>query len=162
MTSDIVDLIRHWIRYFIKFKKSKLSPDYNSYANVWNQVSYKVRQAKSVFFSDSITANAKKPKKLWKVINYREQQQNPNQRLVKLGLLLKMKCVLVSGRLPAILNIILLLLLPVWSVNCQVLLINTTNDFSPFIEVEMSLQMHLQLVLSQRIKLKRASPAVTV
>ena len=66
MSSEIVDLIRQRNRCFIK---SKLPADYNSHVNLRNQVSYKVQQAKSDFFSESITANAKQPKKLWKVLN---------------------------------------------------------------------------------------------
>ena len=65
MSSEIVDLIRQHNRCFIKFKKSKLQADYNSYVNLRNQVSYKVQQAKS----ESITANAKQPKQLWKILN---------------------------------------------------------------------------------------------
>jgi len=41
MTSEIVDMIRQCNKCFIKFKKSKLPADYNSYAY---QVSYKVHQ----------------------------------------------------------------------------------------------------------------------
>lgn len=69
MTSEIVDLIRQRNRSFIKFKKSKLPADYNSYTNLRNQVCSKVQQAKSEFYSDSITANVKQPKKLWKILN---------------------------------------------------------------------------------------------
>ena len=68
MNSEIIDLIRQCNRCFIKFKKSKLPADFNSYVNLRNQVSYKVQQAKSDFYSDSISANAKQPKKLWKVL----------------------------------------------------------------------------------------------
>ena len=41
-----------------------------------------------------------------------DQQQNPNQSLVKLGFLLKIRCVLISVRLPAILTSILQPFLP--------------------------------------------------
>lgn len=69
MTSEIIDLVRQCNRCFLKFKKSKLPTDYNSYANLRNQISYIVQQAKSEFYSDSIAANSKQPKKQWKILS---------------------------------------------------------------------------------------------
>lgn len=63
LTSEIIDLNRQCNTCFIKFKKSKLPADCNFYANLRNQTSLKVQQAMSEFYSDSIAANAKQPKK---------------------------------------------------------------------------------------------------
>ncbi len=88
MSSEIVDLIRQRNRCFTKFKKSKLPADCNSYANLQNQTILKIQQAKSEFYSDSIAANVKQPKKLWKILNEMGSTAKSKSNSGKAGLII--------------------------------------------------------------------------
>lgn len=65
MTSEMFDIIRR-DRWFKRFKKSKLTTEYDIYVYLRNQASDKVQKAKSEFYTDSIATDPHQPKKLWK------------------------------------------------------------------------------------------------
>ena len=76
--SDIHELIKKRNYYLISFRKTKSTEGYNTYIDLSNQVSYKIKKTKINFYKERVSNLKSNPKQLWNII--KELGSNKNSK----------------------------------------------------------------------------------
>ena len=63
INSEILDLIDQRDSYLSKFSQTKAVEDHKKHLHYRNQVNYKIKKAKTMYFKDNVSENQNRPKK---------------------------------------------------------------------------------------------------